>query len=61
MVMAYIYMMVDEHDLAMDTIEPLLSIPGMASVNLLRVDPIWAPLRGHPRFEAMLEKGDVVF
>jgi hypothetical protein len=61
MVMAYIYMLVEEHDLAMDTVEPLLAIPGAICINLLRVDPIWAPLRGNERFEAMLAKGDVVF
>ncbi len=61
MVMAYIYMLVEEYDLAMNTIEPLLEMPGAPSVNLLRIDPIWAPLRGNERFETMLAKGDVVF
>jgi hypothetical protein len=61
MVMAYTYMLVEEYDLAMDTAEPLLEIPGGASANLLRIDPIWAPLRGNERFEAMLAKDDVVF
>jgi hypothetical protein len=61
MVMAYIYMLVDEYELAMDTAEPLLAIPGPINVNLLRVDPIWEPLRGNERFEAMLAKDDVVF
>ena len=61
MVMAYIYMVVEEHELAMDTVEPLLAMPGATSTSLLRVDPIWAPLRGNERFEAMLAKGDVVF
>lgn len=61
MVMAYIYMLVEEHDLAMDTVEPLLEMPGATCVNLLRIDPVWAPLRGNERFEAILAKGDVVF
>jgi len=26
------------------------------SIPLLRIDPIWDPLRGHPGFEALLEK-----
>ncbi len=45
--------MVGEHDLAMERIEYLLSIPGTLSVPLLRLEPVWAPLREHPRYEAL--------
>ncbi|MCH7498297.1 MAG: tetratricopeptide repeat protein [Candidatus Marinimicrobia bacterium] len=54
--LAQIYVMVGEHDAALDQIESLLSIPGELSVPLLRLDPTWAPLRDHPRFTDLLDK-----
>ena len=53
-----IYARVGENDQALDLIEELLSIPGNMSVGLLRLDPVWDPLRDHPRFQALLEKYD---
>lgn len=40
---------------ATERLEHLLSIPSFLSVSALRVDPRWDPLRGHPRFERLLE------
>jgi len=54
-----IYTRVGQHDKALDLIEELLSIPSHLSVGLLRLDPVWDPLRDHPRFQALLEKYDV--
>jgi tetratricopeptide (TPR) repeat protein len=54
--LAVIYTMVGEYDAALDEIEYLLSIPGWISYHDLRLDPRWDPLRGHPRFQALLEK-----
>ncbi len=53
--LAQIYVMVGEFDLAIDQIELLLSRPGVLSIPLLRLDPVWAPLREHPRFKKLLE------
>jgi len=53
--LARIYVMVGEHEAAIDRLEYLLSIPSQLSVALLRVDPFWAPLRIYPRFQMLLE------
>jgi serine/threonine protein kinase/tetratricopeptide (TPR) repeat protein len=54
--LASIYMMVGEHDAALDQIEQLLSIPSAFSVGFLQLDPFWDPLRKHPRYQEILEK-----
>jgi serine/threonine-protein kinase len=51
-----IYVMTGEHEAALDKIDYMLSIPGGLSVPLLRIDPVWDPLRGNPRFERILAK-----
>ena len=61
MVMAHIYVLVGEYDLALDTMESVLAMPGGYSARLLAVDPIWAPLRGNPRFQKLLQQPDKVF
>ncbi len=55
--LARIYVMVDEHDEAIDQLEYLLSIPSRLSIPLLRLDPAWDPLRDHPDFKRLLEGG----
>ncbi len=54
--LAVIYTMVGEYDAAIDQLELLLAVPSPMSVPMLRIDPTWNPLRGHPRFQALLEK-----
>ncbi|UCC47271.1 MAG: tetratricopeptide repeat protein, partial [Gemmatimonadota bacterium] len=53
--LAMIYVVVGEHDAALDRLEYLLSIPSDMSIPLLQTDPIWAPLRDHPRFQRLVE------
>jgi tetratricopeptide (TPR) repeat protein len=55
--LARIYLMVGEHDAAIDQLEYLLSIPGEISIPLLRYDPTWEPLRDNPRFQKMIKRG----
>ena len=35
-------------------VEQLLTRPSLLTVHTLRLDPLWDPLRGNPRFEALL-------
>ncbi|MEE9609835.1 MAG: tetratricopeptide repeat protein, partial [Desulfatiglandales bacterium] len=53
--LASIYTMVGDYEAALDQIEYLLSIPSYFSVPLLRLDPIWDPLRHHPRYQRLLK------
>ena len=54
--LAKIYSRVGEAYKALGLIEELLSIPSRLSEGLLRLDPVWDPLRDHPRFQALLEE-----
>jgi serine/threonine-protein kinase len=54
--LARIYTMVGEYDAAIDQLEILLAVPSNTAVPMLRIDPTWDPLRGHPRFQRLLDK-----
>ncbi len=45
-----------EPEKAVVELDSLLSRPGWISVSWLKMDPRWNPLRGNPRFEALLAK-----
>lgn len=45
-------------DQAIDKLEYLLSVPSRIGRNWLRMDPIWDPLRNHPRFQELIEGED---
>ncbi len=55
--LAKIYAVIGEHEQALDQLEFLFSIPcgNNYSVPILNLDPIWDPLRDHPRFQALIE------
>jgi serine/threonine-protein kinase len=55
--LAEVYVMVGEHDLGIDQLDMLLGMPcWFMSTELLRLDPMWDPLRDHPGFQALLDR-----
>jgi hypothetical protein len=52
--LAQIYAMTGKLNAAVDQLEHLLSIPSAVSIPILRLDPIWNPLRAHPQFQRLL-------
>ncbi len=56
--LAMIYTIVGEYEEAINQLEYLMSIPSgdIVSIFVLRLDPVWDPLRQHPRFQRLLEE-----
>jgi eukaryotic-like serine/threonine-protein kinase len=52
--LARAYMVLGEHEKAIDQLEILLARPYFVSRGWLRVDPTWDALRGNPRFERLV-------
>ena len=54
------YVLAGKYDKAVDEIAHVLDgDPVFFGVPLLHVDPLWAPLRGHPKFQELVGEGDV--
>lgn len=45
-----------ESDAALEEIERLLAAPSRLSVQTLRLDPLWDPIRDHPRFQRLVAR-----
>jgi hypothetical protein len=56
--MAMVQVMLGENEEAMDILEELMEMEyyWALTVHDLHLDPIWDPLRSHPRFQALLEQ-----
>lgn len=55
--LAVIYVKTGERELALREIERLLKVPSFVSPVWLKLNPLWAPLGGDARFEALLAQG----
>jgi Flp pilus assembly protein TadD len=54
--LAEIYAWVGEPDEAFRLLDHLLTVPNGLTVSLLKLDPVWDPLRKDPRFQALIDK-----
>ena len=52
--LAVVYAMVGEADAAVDRLETLLDFSGWHSGAQIDMDPLWDPIRDHPRFQRLL-------
>lgn len=48
-----IHILLGEYEQALDLLEPLLEVPFYVTPAWLRIDPMYEPLRGNPRFQAL--------
>jgi TolB-like protein/Tfp pilus assembly protein PilF len=55
--LALVYTLIGETDLAVQELEAALAVPSPVSAGELRLDPVFDPLRGDPRFQALLDPG----
>ena len=53
---AQVQTIVGENNRAIEILDGLLSRPSGVTVQILRINPIWDPLRKDPRFQALLTK-----
>ena len=54
--LAEVYSLVGEPEKAIDVLDGLLARPSSMTVAVLKIGPIWDPLRDNPRFIALLKK-----
>jgi len=53
---ALVYLMVGQYDAAIEKIKYLLDKPGLLTIPLLRIDPVWDSLRDHSHFQNLIEQ-----
>jgi TolB-like protein/Tfp pilus assembly protein PilF len=54
--LAQIYCWTGESDQALQLLDHSLSTPNGTTVELLKLDPVWDPIRNDPRFKALIDK-----
>jgi len=53
---AEVYATIGENDRAIEILDGLLSRPSAITVESLKINPLWDPLRSDPRFQVLLQK-----
>jgi serine/threonine-protein kinase len=53
---AEVYATIGEKNRAIEILDGLLSRPSAITVESLKINPLWDPLRSDPRFQALLQK-----
>ena len=53
---AQVYAILGENGRAIEILDGLLSRPSCVTVQGLKINPIWDPLRNDPRFQALIGK-----
>ena len=53
---AEVHAVLGNNDRAIEILEGLLSQPSGVTAQMLKINPIWDPLRGGPRFQALIDK-----
>jgi hypothetical protein len=53
---AEVYAVLGENDRAIAILDGLLSRPSPVTAEVLKVNPVWDPLRSDPRFQALIDK-----
>ena len=56
--LAQIYAWTGERDQAFGLLDHSLAVPNGLTVPMLKLDPVWDPLRSDPRFQALIDKFD---
>jgi TolB-like protein/Flp pilus assembly protein TadD len=54
--LARIYALTGESDEAFRLLDHLLNVPNGLAITMLKLDPVWDPLRKDPRFQALIDK-----
>ena len=54
--LAQIYALTGESDEAFRLLDHLLNVPNGLAMTMLKLDPVWDPLRKDPRFQALIDK-----
>jgi TolB-like protein/Tfp pilus assembly protein PilF len=52
--LAQVYTWTGDRDRAIETLQKLVAMPGYTNYGQLKLHPLWAPLRGDPRFEKIV-------